>query len=142
MGAAAKFDVPTFQASDLANTQAGLHRDLEQSAVPPASPCARVGSTKNCCRFFRIEEFNQSAHMTLGGNRQHTLTGKCVCRFSKRHVAEEAAYGSKTSVAGPRGVATVFFQVVEKSGQKRCIQILEAKIGWCTAEMCFDEAQQ
>ena len=115
------------QRGDLAVPQAGLNRQQQERAIPPADPRPSVRSGHQCGRFFLGEELHRSSLEALGRNCENALALQAERRFSESDVPEEGMERRETMVSRARPVASIKLQVFEESLQERGIEFIETQ---------------
>jgi hypothetical protein len=93
--------------------------------VTPTEPGTLIGRGKQGLDFRTSEKMHLCSRISLARNGQNTLDlGGMVRRF-ECGIPEKRVNGGQPQIATARAQASMFFQVIEKSRDQRCVERLK-----------------
>jgi hypothetical protein len=98
--------------------------------ITTTKPAPLVWGYQYCVDLGTVQELDQSFGISLSGNCQNTLDLGGIGRLLVRCEAEERADRSQAKVTATRTIFPAPFEIVEKSGDERCVDLLEGKPVW------------
>ena len=138
----AKLDIAASQRRELTIAKARLNRDEQKHPIAPSNPGSWVCGFAECRGLLLGEKLDWTAFVTFRGYCQDPFALERQRGFTESNVAEEGVQRGETCVARARAVASLRFEVIEELGEERCVEILEAQLGWRPAKASRGETKQ
>ncbi len=127
VSAGAEVNVTAGEPNKFGDAKSGLHADDEQGVVASAGPGAGVRRGEKRIGFGFGEERDESPVEPFRWDRENPLDGGGMLGMSERRVAEQRLDGGETLVAGPDGVVTLRFEVIEKASDDRRVEVADVE---------------
>jgi len=142
MGTGAQVDILKTEAGQLGEAEAGLNREQEQSVVTTASEGGAVGRGQESLDLGQVEEGDQGALETLGGDGENALDERGVLWVAEGSEAEQGVDGCEAGVAGTDGVAASGLEVGQEIADHRAVEVFEVEVAGGLADALVDEGEQ
>ena len=96
--------------------------------VASPDPGALIGSSQQCVDLFAVEIVNRLPCIAFARDGQDLL-GECgMAGLVQRNETKQGPYGGQTRVAGSCVVAALAFELMEKRGKKRRIEVNDGEV--------------
>lgn len=142
MSTGSEMYILTAQLRQFRDSQCGLHSEQQQGVIATTDPTLTVGLGEKNSDLIERQECDESAVEAFMRDGQDALNLITVLDLAQRGKAEEGVDGAQAGVPGADAIASLLFQVFEKSTDQRRIEIQEVEFGRDFPPLLLDEVQQ
>jgi hypothetical protein len=111
-----KLQIVGFEVNQFLYTGTRVEHEAQKRVISPAISSGPIHRIQDCLNFLKFKVINYSRGSSLEWDAQDPLTLIQHLRVYSCNIAEEAVYGSKAAVSGPRLVVPVFFKMIKEGG--------------------------